>query len=147
MATKGEKEILETLAAVPALESLRFCKDKYSRFDAFNDLSIVEIKDRRGKQYETTLIEYDKYQALKDFSQGRLALYVVRSAGIVYIFNLNWLAKCEYDYNWESKYCNKTTDFGSQPGNGKKIQKKVGYIEWHEAFITIDCETNEVTRK
>ena len=120
MATKGEKEILETLAAVPALESLRFCKDKYSRFDAFNDLAIVEIKDRRGKQYEDTLIEYDKHQALKDFSQGRLALYVIRSAGTVYIFNLNWLTKCDYDFRWETRACNKTTDFSNQSGNGKK---------------------------
>ena len=146
MATKAEKEILELMKEVPALDSLKLCKDKYSRFDAYNDLAIAEIKDRRGPQYEDTMIEYEKHEALKVFSHGRVALYVVRSAGTLYIFNLNWLKHKDYDFNWETRACNKTTDFASQSGNGRKVNKKVGYIEWHEAYITIDCKTKEVTR-
>ena len=84
-----------------------------------------------------------KYENLKAFCQGKVALYVVEVEGMIYIFNLNRLHKEGWDYKWEMRNCNATTHFN----NTNKKPKMVGYIDWSQADITINVDTKEVTRK
>ena len=145
MATAAEKKMLELMKnAIPSLSDLQFAKGKYSRYDAWNEVAIVELKDRRGPQYEDTFIEKAKYKALKEGAQGRVAVYAVQSAGKVYVFNINWLYHEGYDFKWHKKFANKTTDFGSQQMNRVKVEKEMGCIDWDRAAYVIDSKTGEV---
>ena len=131
--------VIET---IESLADLKWSKDKYSSFDAYNDLAIVEFKFRH-QAYADTLIEKMKYENLKALCHGKVALYIVEAEGKVYIFNLNRLHKDGWDYKWEMRNCNATTHFN----NRNKKPKMVGYIAWEEADIVIDAATKEVTRK
>ena len=134
----NEKRMFEKLVRErPSLHDLQWSEDKYKRFDAYNDNVIVEFKFR-NKKYEDTMIEFGKYEALKELSQGRLALYVVEAEGSIYVFNLNALAKENYDYRWEERYCNATSEFYGQKNNRVKKNKKVGYLDWDKAELVIE---------
>ncbi len=130
---------------IPSLSDINWSKDKYARFDAYNGLAICEFKYRKGRQYADTMIEKEKWQAMKDLNNGRVCAYIVQSAGKIYIFNLNKLAKEEYDYKWADRNCYKTSEFHNQAMNQQKVSKLVGYIQWDEAIYTIDVKTKEVT--
>ena len=67
------------------LASLTPSDSDMCRWDAENDEYIVELKNRPGRQYQDTMIELSKYNALLDEakSSGRDALYVVQSAGAI----------------------------------------------------------------
>ena len=139
----NEKKTYELVREViPSLADIKWSKDKYSSFDAYNDVAIVEFKYRH-QQWADTLIEKMKYENLKALNGGKLALYIVEAEGKIYIFNLNRLHKEHHDYKWEMRDCNATTYFKNQ----NKKAKMVGYISWDEADITIDRETKEITRR
>ena len=127
-------------SAVPSLNDIKWAEGNYSRFDAYNKLAICEFKYRKGKKWEDTLIEHDKYQAMKDLNGGRVCLYIVQTEGIIYIFNLNKLVKEEWDFKWKNVACNTTTEFA----NRAKKMKYVGYIDWDQAIYTIDADTKEI---
>ena len=112
--------------------------DCYVPFDAERGYSIfVELKHRGNTtHYEDTMIEKVKYKALMELPG--LAIYSVYSCGNLYVFNLSQLTKEGYDFNWEDKYCNKTTAFTGHAGNGKKVSKIVGGIDWSKATRVIE---------
>ena len=137
---KGTYELVTE--TIESLSDLKWSKDKYSSFDAYNDLAIVEFKYRH-QAYADTLIEKMKYENLKALCSGKIALYIVEAEDTIYIFNLNRLHKAGWDYKWEMRDCNATTHFN----NKNKKPKMVGYIDWEQADITIDRDTKEVTRR
>ena len=105
-----------------------------TRYDAYNDLCIIECKARKT-HYEDQLIERGKYDALRDFSSGRVALYAVYDpSGYIYVYNLNKLHKEEYDYNWGQMGGLPTTSHFS---NTKRITKHVGTLNIKDAYWTI----------
>ena len=120
----------------PALAELRETGQTYSRYDCFvPDKVWVELKHRgNATHYADTLIEYDKYDYLTGF--GVTAVYAVYSCGKLYVFNLSKLKHNGYDFGWENRYCNKTTEFSSR----HKISKRVGYIDWEMADRVIQCD-------
>ena len=151
MATRWKKnekrtydKVVETL---PTMSDLKWSEDKYCRYDAYNDKTIMEFKFRKGRKYEDTMIEFSKYNNLKSHSSGRVAIYAVETENKIYLFNLNRLEHNNYDYKWETRDCNKTTEFHSQDFNGMKVPKKVGYIGWNEADVVINRDTGKVRRK
>ena len=110
--------------------------DSMCRWDAENAAYIVELKNRPGKQYPDTLIERSKYDALlaEAETSGRKALYVVQSAGRIYIWNLTRLARLDYNFKWHTRGCRATTEFA----NTGYINKEVGYLQWTDARVVID---------
>ena len=115
----------------PALADIVEAKGKYSRYDCHGDNAFVELKYRKGKQWEDTMIEWGKYQALTELP--KTAVYAVQSEGKIYVFNLSRLTKEGYDFRWEDRYCNKTSEFHNQSMNRIKVSKRVGYIDWDKA--------------
>ena len=144
----NEKQMFSLIKdSVPALSDIKWAEGGYSRYDAYSQFSIVELKYRKGPQYADTLIEYSKYQALRELNNGRLCVYAVQSAGNIYLFNLNRLHKEQYDYKWENRDCNATSEFHNQSQNRKKKSKQVGYISWDQADIILNVSTKELTRR
>lgn len=117
----------------PALATIKETGERYSRWDAYNDVAVVEFKHRGNQQHwGDTMIELDKYKALTD-AVPKTAVYAVYSCGNLYLFNLTKLARSGYNFGWHDKNCNKTTKFYNQSGNGQKVSKLVGMIQWDDA--------------
>ena len=106
-------------------QKLKKMLHQYSRFDAYNKKYIVEIKCR-GKDYNETLIEFDKYTFNKEYAKitGKQFIYVVGLENKIYIFNISKLNNNGYDYRWEWKRMPKQTEFEDT----QEIYKLVGYI-------------------
>ena len=129
-----EKEILEQLRTVPQLGDLNKTENSFDRVDAYNDKCIVEIKGRASHlNYDSAIIEYDKYDAMKTYNGGKQALYVMNKGESVYIFHLNKLDNDGYDYQWEDRGGMPTTTFW----NNQRKSKRVGYITWDKAIKVI----------
>ena len=138
-----ETAMMEAIKAnsTPLADLKETTEGRYSRYDCRNDKFVVELKYRKGQQYEDTMIEQDKYKALTYYEAfGVAALYAVHSADNLYIFNLSKLTQQGYDFGWHIKGCNKTTEFHNQQGNGKKVPKTVGMIDWDKADKVIPIE-------
>jgi len=99
---------------------------EYSRFDAYGDAFIVEIKDR-GTFYKKVLIEFDKYTFNKEYAKLRNKhfLYVVGFSDDVYLFNVSDLDSSGYNYRWHWRMMPKQTEFSQS----QTIYKFVGYID------------------
>lgn len=143
---KLEKEMLSVItSSIESLSDLKQCKEKYARYDAYNSNYIVELK-YRGTKHADALIEFAKYEALKGYSTGRIAIYAVEAEDIIYLFNLNRLHRDGWDYRWEMQKQPKYSKLKKR-GNGELVNKKVGFIDWEEADITINKLTKEVRRR
>ena len=144
---KNEKEMLNSIKKhIESLSDLKQSSDRYRRYDASNDLAIVELKYRKAK-YDDTLIEKSKYEALKTYCHGKIAIYAVQADNTIYLFNLNRLHKDEWNYKWENRDCNKTSEFYGQANNRSKVSKTVGYIDWDQADIIIEIDTGDIIRR
>lgn len=105
--------------------NFKMAKNKYSRFDAYNDKFIVEIK-YRNKCYDSVLIEFDKYAYNLLYAKqfGKQFLYIVKMEQVIYVFNVTKLDKRGYYFKWKWLEMPEKTEFN---GN-KKMQKYVGFI-------------------
>ena len=102
---------------------------EYSRFDAYNDEFIAEIKFRE-KDYKWPLIEFDKFSNNLIYAKitNKQFIYAVRMEYKIYIFNVTKLYKSNYNFNWTWRDMPITTNFNSD----KRIQKLIGYININE---------------
>ena len=108
-------------------------EDPYCRWDAESDKYVVEYKSRTQFFPETTLIEKDKFDACMAV-EGKQFLYVVFDGmNKVHIFNVSELVEKDYDFQWHTRECNKTTQFG--PITRK--DKYVGLLNWKDAKVAL----------
>ena len=82
--------------------NFKMAENKYSRFDAYNDKFIVEIK-YRNKCYDSVLIEFDKYAYNLLYAKqfGKQFLYIVKMGQVIYVFNVTKLDKRGYYFKWK----------------------------------------------
>ncbi len=109
-------------------------KERYNRFDAYNDMQIAELKVRTD-DYPNTLIEFDKYAYNTRYCQifGKEFLYIVGTLKGIFVFNITDLDIDNYDYRWEWREMPSQTEFG----NGEIMKKMVGYIDWGMSCLEI----------
>ena len=122
---------------VPALKDLkRTTHDKYCTYDAESENVVVEYKCRRKFYKDSTQLEKKKYDA--NMEDGRGYLYIVYD-GVdkIQIWNLTWLTRDEYDFNWHTKLCPQTTDFK----HNDYVEKEVGELKWEDSLHTIEVRT------
>ena len=126
-----EKELLDTLNVEFDLNLTSTDKDQYCRWDAQSDKYLVELKNRRT-HYDTQLIEYDKFECVKEEAdkQGKEFLYVTNTPEGLFVFNASKLCKNDYDFKWEDRRMPSKTDFA----NAYHKDKKVGYISVTDAL-------------
>ena len=103
---------------------------EYSRFDAYNDEFIAEIKFRE-KDYKWPLIEFDKYTFNNEYAKlnNRLFLYIVgvkEPKKKIYIYNISDInAQIGHNYRWEwTEKMPKQTEFKDT----EKVWKYIGYL-------------------
>lgn len=99
---------------------------QYNRFDAENDSMIVEIKDR-NTFYRDTMIEFEKfsYNYLYSTLVNKMFIYAVRvNSDYIYLFNINRIYASGYNFKWEWKLIEATTNFERKD----LVKKFVGYI-------------------
>ena len=130
-----ERKILEELNQQGF--NLKEEENTYSRFDAFNDNYIVEIKNR-SEVYSDTFIEFDKYSYNLTYSKlnDKVFLYVVKMDNKTYIFNVSDLDEQGYNFKWEWRTLPKQTEFK----NKQNTNKYIGYINLNK---TINMEQKE----
>ena len=134
-----ERQILEELNQQDY--NLKEEENKYSRFDAYNDKYIVEIKNRT-EVYEDTIIEFDKYAYNLTYSKqkNKVFLYVVKMDHKIYIFNITDLDKENYSFKWEWRSLPKQTEFKTKP----KKEKAKPKVEKPVEKIVIEQKQNEI---
>ena len=95
-------------------------KDKFSSYDAEDDIYIVEIKNRNS-YYSTKIIEANKLFSNYQKSQikDRIFLYVVTDEKGIYVFNINKNIDIIVKSGLNKTSCPINTDFG----NKRKIIK------------------------
>ena len=135
-----EKQILEKLNEFTDWD-LKEVNYEYSRFDAYGDDFIVEIKDR-GTYYEKVMIEFDKYSFNKEYDKissiknkkNYQFIYAVGMEDEVYLFNISDLDRMGHNYCWEWRELPKSTEFNKKG----KVKKLVGYININYIVGVID---------
>ena len=107
---------------------------EYSRFDAYNETTIFEIKYRH-KYYQETIIEFDKYAYNFMYSSHlkKEFVYAVQMESKIYLFDIKDLIAEGYNFKWEWKEMPATSEFQ----NKKKKEKYVGLIDIKESIKTI----------
>lgn len=127
---KEEKKILNFLN-IYSNYPIKECEDKYNRFDAYNSISIIELK-YRGKHYDQTMIEFDKFSYNHMYSKlmDKKFMYIVRMQDFVYIFDINKLIQENYNFNFGWRNLPKTTEFKRK----EDVKKFVGYIDIEKAI-------------
>lgn len=125
----NEKEILDRLNELGL--NLIWDEYQYNRFDAENKGCIAEIKDRHSF-YQLTMIEFDKHSYNTLYSQhiNKKFMYAIRMKGFIYIFDITELNRQKYNYKWEWKTIEATTNFT----NRELVKKLVGYIDISKGF-------------
>ena len=127
---KEEKKIVNFLN-IYSNYPIKECEDEYNRFDAYNSISIIELKYRK-KHYDQTMIEFDKFSYNHMYSKliNKSFIYIVRMMDFVYIFDINKLVEEGYNFNFNWRDLPKTTEFFSD----KNTKKFVGYIDIEKAI-------------
>ena len=106
--------------------NLKEANYKYSRFDAYDDNYIAEIKCR-NKVYDDIMIEFDKYSFNKEYAKvnDKIFIYIVGVGDKTYVFNITDLDKIGYDFKWSWREMPKNTEFGGDKNKIKKFKKNV----------------------
>ena len=104
---------------------------QYNRYDAYNNKSIVEIKNRKTF-YKNTMIEFDKYSYNLLYAKliNKNFIYAVRMQQYIYVFNITELVKHKYDFQFSMRKMPIATEF-ARDGIIKKV---VGYIHIDNAI-------------
>lgn len=99
---------------------LKPTENEYQVFDAYNDISIIEIKVR-DVVYDTHYIQVDKFYNLLMVGEalGKNAFYLVKDPSGVYLYNLNELK----EEIITSEIVPKFTPYRTEFNNNKKITK------------------------
>lgn len=138
----NEKKCINALTSLfGCMSGLTAAKNQMSKFDASNDIFIVEFKLRKSKYDGTTLIEKQKYN--RNIADGRTFVYAITVGDELYIFNVSRMIKENYDFKWETKMQPATTDFNRR----EWVEKEVGYINFNDAAYVIDLKKNKVIFK
>ena len=108
---------------------------EYNRFDAEDELNIYEIKVR-SKYYEETFIEFDKYSYNVMYAQefDKIFIYIVQMENTIYFFNVSKLYMSGYNFNWQTKKLNRSTEFK----NEEQIEKIVGKININQSIYEVN---------
>ena len=104
---------------------------KYNRYDAYNNTSIVEIKNRKTF-YNNTMIEFDKYSYNLMYAKliNKKFIYAVRMHDNIYVFNITELTKHKYDF----KFAMRTMPVATEFARDGVIKKVVGYVHVDKAI-------------
>tara|TARA_R110002020_G_scaffold270841_2_gene486117 strand:- start:767 stop:1213 length:447 start_codon:yes stop_codon:yes gene_type:complete len=129
--------------------NLKEANYKYSRFDAYDDNYIAEIKFRE-KDYDRVLIEFDKYTFNKEYAKynQKYFLYIIavpKPKKRIYIYNITEIDNKTsnfYRWNWTDKMP-KQTEFK----NTEKDWKYVGYIDKIYNSGIIELEQGDINEK
>tara|TARA_R110002020_G_scaffold237137_2_gene449468 strand:+ start:1994 stop:2404 length:411 start_codon:yes stop_codon:yes gene_type:complete len=97
----------------------------YNRYDAYNNRTIIEVKDR-DTFYENTMIEFDKFSYNLLFAKtiNKTFLYVVKMKNTIYMFNITKMHRLKYDFKWHWRKLPKSTEFDQS----YDVKKFVGYV-------------------
>ena len=125
------------LAVVKILKKYKDIKPseyEYNRFDAEDEKNIYEIKVRTSF-YEETFIEFDKYSYNVMYAQefNKIFIYVVQMENKIYLFNISKLYMQDYNFNWQIKKLNRSTEFK----NEEQILKIVGKVNIKQSIYEI----------
>ena len=107
---------------------------KYLQFDAYDQNYIIEIKARKAF-YEKQIIEFSKFSFNSYYAKlnAKKFIYAVYINSDIYIFNISKLEENNYNFEWEWRKLQSTTDFE----NNDKILKFVGYISLKDSVKKI----------
>lgn len=117
------------------------------RYDASNQSFIVELKARASRfcSYPDTMIEKSKFDSNMStaLSEDKKFIYAVHNQldNHIYLWDVTGLDE-DYDYNWRTQNCKKTTTFT----NTKYIKKEVGGLKWADAKYKVCAETKNKVR-
>ena len=126
---KEERRIMKVLNKAKA--KLKEDTYKYNRYDAYNNTSIVEIKNRKTF-YNNTMIEFDKYSYNLLYAKliNKKFIYAVRMHDNIYVFNITELTKHKYDF----KFAMRTMPVATEFARDGVIKKVVGYVHVDNAI-------------
>lgn len=141
MSQATEREILKE---INEYTQLNFKKKKYpySRYDASNEIALLEIKDRGNDvTFDDLFIEFDKFAYNRTYSllTNRDFWYANRVNQEIYVWNISDLIKENYKFNWQWLPLPSDTDFG----RGGIVDKFVGVVFKKDAKHSFKCETLE----
>ena len=106
--------------------------DPYCSYDATNEKVVVEYKCRR-KYYEgSTQLEKPKFEKNLEVDDKQYLYCVYDGVDTVHIWNISWLVRDGYDFNWHIKMCPATTDFE----RNTMIEKTVGELRWDDSLYS-----------
>ena len=113
--------------------------DKFCSYDAYNGKGIIEYKCRRKWYKGGTQLEKPKFDKnIKD--PDRDYIYIVYDGvGRVHVWNVSKLMRNDYDFQWTTRMCPKTTDFN----RNEYIEKTVGILKWDDAIFTLQVKPKE----
>ena len=126
---KEERRIMKVLNRAKA--KLKEDTYQYNRYDAYNNTSIVEIKNRKTL-YKNTMIEFDKYSYNLLYAKliNKKFIYAVRMHEYIYVFNITELTKHKYDF----KFAMRTMPVATEFARDGVIKKVVGYVHVDNAI-------------
>lgn len=130
---KQELKMIERISRV-SKSDIKVSDYEYSRFDAYNDRSIFEVK-YRNDFYEDVLIEFDKFSYNHAYAMvnGLNFVYAVEMKDTIYIFDIVKLVNQGFDFKWEWRDMPKTTEFKKN----NNIKKYVGYIHIKHSYCEL----------
>ena len=126
-----ELEIAKALmSTVGVLHDITKSKE-YDVYDYSNSVCLVEIKGRHNaKKFPDAIIEESKYLRLLKEANGKHCFYVMNSGKDIYVFDLQQLARDDYDFGWCERGGMPKTTFWSN----EVVTKRCGYIKWDAAM-------------
>lgn len=126
--------------------------NEYARCDAETPNYRIEIKTRGAsdptRYTDGTIIEHKKaaHNEAKCMETGKEFIYAVLCGSELYLWNITRMRKNGYDFDWQDKMCNATTNVRDSKGEmGRKINKKIGLLDWKQARIQVNIKTNKIT--
>ncbi len=135
----SEMKMFERIKSTKHFTNLTRAQQAYSRYDAYSDDCIMELKYRSAPydHYDEVLIERIKARELVRCIGGQLPVYYASKVNTgIYIWDIKGLALEGYDFKWHKKEYNRTSRFN----NKNKVVKEAGYLHRDDAkyFIPTD---------
>ena len=136
-----EKDIIDRIESIiPDFVGLKQT-DKWSRFDAFNDKVLIEIKCRKAEHciYNDTMMEKAKINEIGAMAKNsnRKLYYAVynQENDRVYVWDLFKMKDEDYDFNWRDQECRRN-NYGYN-----YIMKRVGSLGWKDASFWVPYQS------
>lgn len=111
----------------PLMHPLKECSDTYCPCDAYNNIYLVEVKNRR-QEFNDWIMEKKKFDACmkKAKEEGKQFIYLTEYDKEIITWNITFMDTNGHNWNWSSDLkMNKTTDFE----DNNKVNKEVTYLQ------------------